>query len=557
MPSVSVECQHHDMVLNGVSYSMYQGFMSPNEILDMSTVPRFSSTGSNVGIVNNIPPRQTPVLNWQRPLINQKVEEISETYSSSSANNLMPNPVILATNPNFQAAAGLSINISAVTINGAGGQPVPVTNLFEIDVTSTQTGKPIWILDGQHRTYGMQATRNHVATGGVDRSNEKIPFILLHGPNYTPEMLAEIFTHVTSKAKEMDPIHRAWMHYSFGLPEYDTPERRSSLEVATHLCVEGSFGNAANGRVTNPFHDRVRFNPQLNSTPYYAFDFDANTFAKLVYKHYYSQAGGATVSADIIAEQLCYAIKAFEEADAYSASSASGSGSRLFDSTPSTPLKMLGDCYVIAVLEYLLDIRNHKTYNEWRQHLTDPIREFQNNDWRLPWVGALSGDIQNDSKDIAIGVFGLYLSTSTSIGGGIRITDYLRGTGAQVKITAYYWNTVRNRRQTAARYPPASTTISVGGVNQIFTMGSAGQVRTGVSIQVHPDCKNVKIKGVIDVDINPNMNLARATNAGGQDISSEFARTAWGNLNELNVVIQTLSFSGSTQLNTPVRLDKQ
>ena len=38
--------------------------------------------------------------------------------------------------------------------------------------------------------------------------------------------------------------------------------------------------------------------------------------------------------------------------------------------------------------------------------------------------------------------------------------------GGQVKITAYYWNAARNRRQTAARYPPASTTISVGGVNK-------------------------------------------------------------------------------------------
>jgi hypothetical protein len=555
MPPVVFHCLHQNVTLNGgATFDLFQGYLSANEILDIADVPRFSDNQTNISIVNNIPPKQTPVLKWQRPLMQSKVDSIAETYSSAVSNNLMPNPIILAADPNLTHTANHFIRSSPVTM-AAGAIVNAVPNLYEISVgIAPNTEKPIWILDGQHRTYGMQATQNHVALGGVDRSNEKIPFILLFGPNYTPEMLAEIFTHVTSGATEMHPIHKAWMHYSFSIPMYDNVKRHSSLEVATHLCFEGSFGNAADGTVTNPFYDKIRFNPKLPVQSFYAFEFDANVLADFVYNNYYKDATNSILTPLQVAEQLCYSIKAFEFHDQHSASHASAkTGSRLFEDR--TKLSMLANCYVTAVLQHLVNPTNHKTYNQWKSHLSDSIRQFDNSDWDLTWIGALDGATSTDSKTIAENVFLHYLNATVSI--GHKPSDYLRGAGAKIVITSHYWNQGSNRKRTGAAYPSSvPKEISVASPNQSFTMGSPAQIRTGITVSIHPDCKNLKIKSIHDYDINPNQELRRALSKGGLDVDTQLNRTAWGSADKLNVAIKTISFSGSTEETTAVRLDR-
>ncbi|MEL0101240.1 MAG: hypothetical protein VW862_06030 [Euryarchaeota archaeon] len=556
MTTLNVVCLHQKVSLNGnADFDLFQGYLGAADILKIADVPRFSDTQTNISIVNNIPPKQTPVLKWQRPLMSDKVESIGEIYSSSSVNNLMPNPIILASNPSFAQTSSDYVKTTPFEI-ASGAVPIAVPDLYNIEVgVGANSDKPIWILDGQHRTYGMLHTASFTPTGGIDRSNEPIPFILLHGQNYTPEMLAEIFTHVTSGATEMHPIHKAWMHYSFEIPEYDDSRRHKSLEVSTHLCAEGSFGIDANGKVTNPFYDLVRFNPKLASKKYYAFEFDAHTLGDMVYSNYYKNATSGVLSPIGVAEQLCYAIKAFETHDQYSKIGGSSSkfGSRLFCDT--APLKMLADCYVIAVLRHIVDPSNHKTYNQWLGHLSDPIRQFDNSDWRMTWIGALDGATQNDSKSIATDVFLHYLNTTVSI--GQKLPDYLEGAGAKLTLTSHYWNYSTNRKKGGAQFPSSTPkNINIGMPNQNFTMGSGSQIRTGISIKVADECKNLKIKGVYDIDINPNVELKKALNKNGMDVGKKLAETTWGSLDQLNIAIKTISFSGSTETTTAVRLDK-
>ena len=88
-------------------------------------------------------------------------------------------------------------------------------------------------------------------------------------------------------------------------------------------------------------------------------------------------------------------------------------------------------------------------------------------------------------------------------------------------------------------------------------MGSASQIITGLSVILHPECKNLKIKKVMDVDINPNLEITKAQNKGGVNMKGELDRNTWGSVDKLNIAIQTTSFSGSTHFTTGVRLDKK
>jgi len=531
---------------------MYSGYLSANEIISIAEVPRYGSTQRHLAIASGIPPHHTPVEKWQRPLDNSKVKGIAEVYSSDTKNNLMPNPVILAT----AQLGGATILPPEPVMLSLGDVSKQAPNLFTFKIPVSNP-KKIWILDGQHRVFGMQETANSYP---VDRSDAPIPFILLHGTTYTAPMLAEIFTYVTSKATEMDKIHRAWMHYSFKIPEYDDPDRQDSMETVTHLCTESDFGPFGGipsaGTVNNPFYDNIRFNPDLTAG-YFAFQLDAKSLADDIFKNYYKKLpnGAIRLAPKDLAEQLVYAIKAIEYHDDNKQGSLHPKGgSRLFDDSPKAPLKMLGDCFITAVLHYLRT-GNRTSMTGWKNFLGDGIREFDKADWKLDWVSSLDGSDQNDSKKVAIQIFKYYLSTTAKP--SHRIDDYLRGAGAELEVISYYWDPVKKRRRTGASYPSNTTTISVGASIQSATMGSASAVRTGVTVQVPDNVHNIVLRKIHDCDINPNEELEGIKKIKGIDIDYQLNRTAWGTAGKLNIVAKTISFSGITSESTLVRLDKK
>ena len=552
MPSVEFNSLHNRVNLNGIDYDLYSGYLSANDILSIADVPRYGSRQTHQQIAAGIPPHQRPVERWQRPLDQKKVSEIAEIYGSDLVNNLMPNPVILASVP---PARGSTLTPPRPVMISLGGIDQAAPNLYKFNIPETPN-KSIWILDGQHRIFGMRETRN--PDYSTDRSDLPIPFILLHGDNYTAPMLAEIFTYVTSKATEMNPIHRAWMHYSFEIPEYDNQDRLDSMEAVTHLCTESNFGpmggTPAAGAANNPFYDNIKFNPDQQAG-FYAFKFDAKSLADEIFKNYYKNlpTTATRLGPLELAEQIVYSVKAFEYHDSHKNGSVDG-GSRLFDDDAgSPPLKMLADCYLQAVLLHLRD-NNSTSFTGWKNLLGDGIRQFQNNDWRLLWLGSLDGTNQLDSKRVAIKVFKHYLSATGALPN--RIVDYLRGQGSRIEVVSYFWDPVNNRKRRGARYPTGGGIVNVGARNLSVPLGTAVSTRTGVYVKVPDGVHNIVIKAVRDYDINPNQELSGVKKQKGIDIDGQLTRTSYGNADELNIVIETISFSGATSDRTQIRLDK-
>ena len=116
----------------------------------------------------------------------------------------------------------------------------------------------LWILDGQHRTHGLAKHAN--------TQNEKIPVVLLiKNSAYVMEFLAQIFTEVTTGAKDLEHIHKNWMEYSFGLGGVykkglstkipPSPQDRAMLTVI-ELTTNSNFDGQH-----NEFYNQIKFNP--------------------------------------------------------------------------------------------------------------------------------------------------------------------------------------------------------------------------------------------------------------------------------------------------------
>jgi len=401
---------------------------------------------------------------------------------------------------------------------------------------------------------GMQETANHTASGGTDRSNDPLPFILLHGDSYDPSQLAKIFTHVTSGATAMDSIHKDWMHYSFDLPKYNLEHNKKSMETVTHLCIESHFGDiAAGGKIANPFYDKIRFNPKLESTGFFSFEFDSTHWSTQLSKLYYN--GNATpLNPKDLAAQIAYSIRAFYELDT-NRNSAAG-GSVLFDHSHKK-LTRLADAYLCACLTYLRNTCiTGMTFNEWKSHLSDPIRDFGNNDWTLSWVGGLDGAPGNASRTLSERVFVKYLTSENVI--GHKITNYLEGAGASFTLTSVYWNETKNRKiENNSNLPKVSSDISLAAANLSFTLGSGSENREGLRIEVSQDVKNIDIVDIYDVEVTPSHKLPAMKQKKSMSVKSLFLREPPGKKDSFVIMVRTRAFSSSTEIDTKIKINRK
>ena len=549
--SLAAVCIQHSVDLNGTEYWLYMGYLSASEIFKIAKVPSFSESKKNVQIAQGIPPHTDPVEDWQRPVINEKIKTIAEIYSSNSENNLMPNPVIISENPLLRNDSDVGISISPFYAQ-IGQQKKQVEELSTVKFQYTSNKQPLWLLDGQHRTQGMKNTANHVAAGGIDRSDVKIPFILLHGDSYDPSQLAKIFTHVTSGATAMDPIHKDWMHYSFKLPKYDKIENRSAMKAVTHLCIDSKYGNATDGEITNPFYDSIRFNPKLEPNGFYAFEFDAPNWSTLISKIYY-KGNSSPLDPKDLAEQIAYAVNAFYELDSNNKNAAGGSV--LFDNGGKR-LTRLAEAYLCAVLHYLRNTSiTGMTYNEWKMYLSDSIRDFGSNNWTMPWVGGLDGAPGNKSRQLAERVFEKYLSATSPI--GHKIVDYLKGSGASFRLVSLKWNDSKNKKIENNSFPKkVSGDMSVGAASLSYALGTSSDDRLGLRIELPDGQENIDIVDVFDIEVVPSNKLSATKQKRAMNVEHLFIREPPGKEGEFRIMVRTRAFSSSTVVDTEIRIDR-
>lgn len=557
-PKLQTTCLHNRVILNGKKYDLYMGYLSSKKILEISSVPSFSTTKSNVDIAKGIPPHTDPVEDWQRPLDDKKtgakdskVTSIAKIYASKSHDNLMPNPIIISTNPLLSSDGDVDIELSKFYAPGT-SPPVEIPEMIDIKFTYTDSKKPLWLLDGQHRTVGMSRTGS--VPGGEDRSDIPIPFILLHGDNYHPSELAKIFTHVTSGATEMDPIHKEWMHYSFELPKYDIEHNRKAMEAVTYLCLRSEFGIPADGKIQNPFYDKIKFNPKLDSNGFFAFNFNSIQLSSFFSSLYY-KGNSRPLEPEDLAEQIAYSVRAFYELDTHR-NGAPDPKSRLFDNG-AQQLTRLAEAYIKSILKFLKqDKISGMKFNEWKEFLSDSLRQFQNNDWRLIWVGGLDGATGNSSVKLAERVFLKYLRADLTKVPTHTIVECLEGAGAGLNLVAVYWDDSKNRKIENMSKPAykSPTPYALGASKLTFSLTNGGHSRTAFRVEVPKDFVNIDIIGVYDAEKMPTPKLPDAQQKKSHNCKDELQRTPPGLKGEFKIIVQTRAFSGGTVVDTEIKI---
>jgi hypothetical protein len=500
--------------INGNSYPMYSGYLSASMLRKIASVPSFARDKRHHNIAEDL--SRPPIDEWQRPLDNKKMLAIKNTYSRRDHNNLMANPVLLGmASTNISDMAYITIRQKQITMPN--GEYITIENLFSINITYSETKKPLWILDGQHRIEGIAES--------IQR-DQPMPFVLLYGEDvYEPKDLAEIFTQVTAGATPMEDLHSDWMKYAFNLEKYETHIHKKALQSVIYLCKESSFDG-----VINPFLDKIQFNPYSSKPSYYAFDLDMKEWEQIIAEEYFMTG---TFSPKQLAGQIVKAVKAFEDLDTYKLN-----GSKIFTST--SPFRSLAEGFLYGLLRYLSLNNVEKSFVEWKNFFLDPLRAFNRCNWTMSFVrstGALSSSYTSPSKKIARDCFDAVFNSPNELNGAI-LTDFLQGVQAYIKVTAYK-KTPSGKKSQRDKYeviiPPGSALVP-------FNLSYNGIHREIIDIET------VSVNTYIFDVMDPNHLVHKRLSTKNLDISS-FP-------NEYQINIHTMHYSGDTVKVTPLRLDK-
>lgn len=518
MPSISVDTIMRVSKINGNSYPMFSGFLNANELRQVAEVPSFLADKHHHKIANDI--ANPPVDEWQRPLDDSKTAQIRDTYSRADKDNLMANPVLIGIAV-LNVNQYVNVEIKQKAISDTAGNVIPIENVYTVTINYLADKKPLWILDGQHRIEGMIISV---------QKNEPVPFVLLANSNaYTPPFLAEIFTQVTTGATPMKPLHAEWMKYAFRLGKYSGEAYSKSMETTIYLCKEVNLDG-----VPNPFQNKIQFNPYLTQPGYYAFTFNMDEWNEIIAQNFYANSG--ILDPKELAAEIVKIIRAFEDLDSYKVNG----GSKLFSNDNAH--KILAEGFLTGILRYLSIHNCEKTLVEWTNFLLQC--EFDKCIWKLPFVkstGALSSTHGAPSKTIALECFDAVFNDPGLLNGH-RLTDYLQGVGAQIKITAYQLTSAGRLSSRDIYEMP----FSPGAGLTPFDCKAGGKIREIIKIEsITPNCVVVN---VTDPNVVPNGSLSDATKRGGLNISS-FPPG-------YEIEVTSMNYSGDTKKVTRIRLDK-
>ena len=410
----ALRSEHSD---GGKKYPIFVGFLSAQKLGAIAEAPQFQLKTRHEVIAGNV--TASPVEDWQRPLDQDRVKEIARIFKGST--EIMPNAVLLAVH-----------EASKVKIKFEAG------DLWTITVT--EAGKPIWILDGQHRIAGLT----------LAKSTDKIPFVLLASHDgsapYSESTFAKIFAQVTTTAEGLHPLHDEWLTYAFRLGKYDTAspakgaanqQHHDAMSATVALCHTRYLDTAR--KKPNPFFDKVAFNPGGVKRTHKVtkvgpasggFEFEAGEFQDFVRGSYYghrSIPAGPLPPADVAREiglaydALVQCTPTAQRASSVLLSSAGGVGHR--------PLQ---EGFIHGVLRYLAA---HGVPSDWYAELK--ARAFDTTDWESStWATAARGGSRGQSnKSFSYSVFGALFegdltslfAPTASVPNTLDLWDYFKG----------------------------------------------------------------------------------------------------------------------------------
>lgn len=373
---LKLNCVRHEITTGGHVYPFYMGAISAKELSKFAIAPSFRASTSNREIAQQV--LNPPTKNWQRPLNTETVEAITARFDT--AGEIMPNPVLLAVNPEYRNS------FKATELKSASEVP---TGLWEIKVekSTLENEKPLWIIDGQHRVAGLAGTR---------RIDPPLPFVILHSVEgvYKEATLAKIFAQVTTLSRPLNRIHNAWMQYVFMLGNFaeNTPDYLA-MKTTALLCQTQKYGT-----INNPFDDLILFNPEKTVTEIHpgGFDFDAEYLYERLRDFYYKNPGSRNfLTPEELAEEIARATYSLVETarGPHETSAFFGEGNY--------QQKYFRDGFLAGVCAYLLE---NGVPQDWIHVLKE--LKFHKTDWDVSsWVDNTSGSAGNMSKRIATHCF--------------------------------------------------------------------------------------------------------------------------------------------------------
>lgn len=373
---LKLNCVRHEITTGGHVYPFYMGAISAKELSKFAIAPSFKASTANQEIAQQV--LNPPTKNWQRPLNTDTVAAITERFDT--AGEIMPNPVLLAVNPEFKDS------FRATELKSSSEVP---TGLWEIKVekSTIENDKPLWIIDGQHRVAGLAGTR---------RIDPPLPFVILHSVEgvYREATLAKIFAQVTTLSRPLNSIHNAWMQFVFMLGNFaeNTPDYLA-MKTTALLCQAQMYGT-----INNPFYDLILFNPEKDLSEIHpgGFDFDAEYLYERLRDFYFRNAGnGNFLTPEELAEEIARAIYSLVETarGPHETSAFFGEGNY--------QQKYFRDGFLAGVCSYLLE---NGAPQDWI-HILKELK-FHKTDWDVSsWVDNTSGSAGNMSKRIATKCF--------------------------------------------------------------------------------------------------------------------------------------------------------
>jgi hypothetical protein len=508
--------------INGNDYPMYSGFLPASQLIEIAEVPSFDDKKPHHKIADDV--IKPPIDEWQRPEDNKKINAIKEIYGDKTKDNLMANPVLLGTAIQNLNPPNISIIVHQKSVTASNGQVIPIDDQYEVSINyDLGQGKPIWILDGQHRIKGLAKST---------QKNELVPFVLLHDTSkYTPPFLAEIFTHVSTGAKPMEPVHGEWMKFAFKLEHYKEKAHKLAMETTILLCKEPYLGG-----LVNPFNNKIQFNPYIQPAPKWnAFEFNSIEWEKIISNNFYGKGG--RLSPNELAEEIVKATLAFENLDSHSSLD-----SKLF--SINKPHKIIAEAYMIGLLTQLNKVNKQITYADWESFLIDARRAVNRCNFLLPFVkttGALSSNNGKPSKIIATNCFIDFFINPNELNGQV-LTDFIQGIGGTFTIEAYK----ANANGGLDKKTKVEMVVPYGSGMLPFDLSVGGITRD--IIMVKSNTSNIYIQSVSDFNHKPTVDFKQALTKKGENISH------LPNNYEIDIIY--MAYSGDTRRQTQIRLDR-
>jgi hypothetical protein len=412
----------------GKEFVLYSGFMSSEEIFRLSTIPKFQRTKPHLKIAEDL--RDGKMNEWQRPLLQNKVEAIIKLYSDLSEVKVMPNGVLLGVDASSLLATPNS-NPAVFDPENVIPEENPSTDerknmkkkgFYNITIEAKDGRKPLIVLDGQHRITGMAQSK---------QKNQPVPFVICH-KGFSDNDLAEIFTHVTTEATPMNDLHKAWMQYSFQLGKFKSWQQQKSGKTVVLMCTEN---NHFQGKIK--FNDTVPVIQDENRGGFNQGKFNLIGWSSIIYENFYKSFTTVTGASEPI--HLANTISNF--VIALNAVDSNPKKSKFF--TTSNTNKYHATLCKSLIQEFLKFLRSNtgllaNTIEQWKDFLQVPHRQWNNVQTDLPYVlpiGQNAVDLKSSAK-IADKCFELFFNNPANLS-SLRVHQWLKGDSGHFYVYAY------------------------------------------------------------------------------------------------------------------------